>query len=88
MCESPLLSPVRSGLISSSPPPPQTTTTTHTKTNSHDDADDLALRLYARAALQSEEHYYALGSLMLRMEAKGLDTTDGARYVGACVLVC
>ncbi len=41
------------------------------------DADDLALRLYARAAMQSEEHYYALGDLMLRLEARGVDTAGG-----------
>lgn len=55
------------------PPIPPLTTTT----NSYDDAEELALRLYARAALQSEEHYFAMGSLMLRMEARGLDTTGG-----------
>ena len=39
------------------------------------DADDLALRLYERAALQSPDHYFALGSLMLKMEQKGKPTT-------------
>lgn len=54
-------------------------TTPNQKQHSYDDAEDLALRLYGRAALQSEEHYLALGSLMLRMEARGLDTTGGER---------
>lgn len=31
--------------------------------------------------MQSDEHYFALGELMLKMEQAGLDTTDGARYV-------
>lgn len=50
-------------------------------TNSYDDADELALRLYERAAMQSDVHLYALGDLMLRMEAKGVDTTSGMTCV-------
>lgn len=42
------------------------------------DADDLALRLYERAALQSVDHYFALGNLMLNMEQKGKPTTTEA----------
>ncbi len=43
-----------------------------------DDADELALRLYERAALQSPDYYYELGSLMLRMEMAGQATTLAA----------
>lgn len=50
-------------------------------TNSYDDADELALRLYERAAMQSDVHLYGLGDLMLRMEAKGVDTTSGMTCV-------
>lgn len=39
------------------------------------DADDLALRFYDRAALQSPDHYFALGNLMLRMEKEGKSTS-------------
>jgi hypothetical protein len=54
----------------------QTNKHTHT---SYDDADELALRLYERAAMQSDHHFYALGNLMLKMEAQGLDTSNGER---------
>jgi TPR repeat protein len=40
------------------------------------DADDLALRLYERAALQSPVYYYELATLMLRMEAEGRETSS------------
>lgn len=42
------------------------------------DADELALRLYERAALQSVDHYFALGNLMLKMEQNGKPTTAEA----------
>lgn len=57
---------------------------TRTQTRSYDDADELALRLYERAAMQSDAHLYALGDLMLRMEAKGVDTAGGATTCVQC----
>eukprot|EP00624_Nannochloropsis_granulata_P001388 evm.model.NODE_16750_length_12696_cov_35.850582.4 len=42
------------------------------------DADDQALRLYERASVQSPDHFFALGNLMLKMEQEGKSTTANA----------